>query len=184
MRSRKVTDFVAQVGAAMERRLHERREELPEFEALDLGGRQHAPDIGQGGELRLPTRMCRHIVAHVKEQSPLSGGGLLFGWEGLVSAAIPCRNAIADIDWPLPEYLPDPREAMEASERFESAGRSLIAVYHSHPQYVPYPSLADRARVRFGDAIQVVISLRGASPELHAYRLSGGAVREIAILTV
>ena len=64
----------------------------------------------------------------------------------------------------------------------DEKGEELVAIYHSHPLSQPYPSPTDRAEAHYPDAFYVLVSLRGAEPELRAFRIiRDGAVKEVAI---
>ncbi len=81
-------------------------------------------------------------------------------------------------------YAIDPREQLAAFRSMDDAGEELLAVYHSHPSSQPYPSPTDRAEWHYPDSFAVLVSLRTAEPELHAYRIaSGGAVTEVRLET-
>lgn len=70
-------------------------------------------------------------------------------------------------------------EVFRASRDFD---RELVAIYHSHPRSAAYPSPTDRAEAQWPDAAYVLVSLRSEPPEMFAYRISEGAVREIPIV--
>ncbi len=64
----------------------------------------------------------------------------------------------------------------------EAHGEDLVAIYHSHPITQPYPSPTDRAEAHYPEAFYVLVSLRDESPELRAYRVREGWVRETEIV--
>jgi proteasome lid subunit RPN8/RPN11 len=78
-------------------------------------------------------------------------------------------------------YAIDPREQLAAFRSMDDADEELLAVYHSHPVSQPYPSPTDRAEWHYPDALAVLVSLRAAEPELHAYRINGDAVTEVVL---
>ena len=63
----------------------------------------------------------------------------------------------------------------------DGRGEELVAIYHSHPASQPYPSPTDRAEAHYPDAFYVLVSLRADEPELRAFRILDGAVREVTL---
>jgi proteasome lid subunit RPN8/RPN11 len=82
---------------------------------------------------------------------------------------------------PVTRYAIDPREQLRAFRDMESTGEELVAIYHSHPVTQPYPSPTDRAEAHYPDAFYVLVSLRDRTPELRAYRVREGWVREVEV---
>ncbi len=68
--------------------------------------------------------------------------GLLFGSEGAVTAAQPCRNVAAD---PSRWFEIDPVALIAAHRRAREGGPRILGHYHSHPGGVPMPSPRDAA---------------------------------------
>jgi proteasome lid subunit RPN8/RPN11 len=91
---------------------------------------------------------------------------------------IRCRNAHPT---PVTRYAIDPREQLRAFRDMEANGEELVAIYHSHPITQPYPSPIDRAEAHYPDAYYIVVSLRDATPEVRAYRVRDGWVREVPL---
>jgi len=118
------------------------------------------------------------IVAHAREAQPNECCGLIAGRAGLPTRLIRCANAHAT---PVSRYAIEPREQLAAFRSMDDGGEDLLAVYHSHPASQPYPSPTDRAEWHYPDAFAVLVSLRTAEPELHAYRISSSAVTEVRL---
>lgn len=82
---------------------------------------------------------------------------------------------------PRTRYLMAPRDQLAAFRSMDEAGEDLLAIYHSHPATEPRPSATDVAEARYPDAVYVLVSLRGAEPELAAWTIRDGAVRPVTI---
>jgi proteasome lid subunit RPN8/RPN11 len=118
-------------------------------------------------------------VTHARAEAPREACGLLAGRDGEVTRVIRCANAHAT---PTTRYVIDPRDQLRAFRSIDAAREELVAIYHSHPVSQPYPSPTDRAEAHYPDAFYVLVSLRGAEPEVRAFRLAAdGFVREVAL---
>jgi proteasome lid subunit RPN8/RPN11 len=127
----------------------------------------------------LPGKLRDEIVAHVRETVPQECCGLVLGDDDTARRVLRCRNV-----HPTPEtrYLIDRQQVFEAFRASKDFDRELVAIYHSHPRSPAYPSPTDRAEAQWPDAAYVLISLRTEAPEIYAYRIKDGAVREIPIV--
>ena len=128
--------------------------------------------------LVLPLGLREEIVAHARESAPQECCGLLLGEDEVARRALRCRNV-----HPTPEtrYLIDSTQVFEAFKASKDFDRELVGIYHSHPRSAAYPSPTDRAEAHWPDAAYVLVSLRADEPELFAYRIRDGAVREIPL---
>jgi proteasome lid subunit RPN8/RPN11 len=104
---------------------------------------------------------------------------LLLGDDEVARRVLRCRNV-----HPTPEtrYLIDGKEVLQALRESDDFDRELVAIYHSHPRTQAYPSPTDRDEARWPAAAYVLVSLRAEPPELFAYRIKEGAVREISVV--
>ena len=91
---------------------------------------------------------------------------------------IPCANTHPT---PVSRFAMDRGEQIRAFRDMDARGEELVAIYHSHPITQPYPSPTDRAEWHYPDAFLVLLSLRDAAPELRAYRVRDGWVREVEL---
>lgn len=122
--------------------------------------------------------MREDIIAHARAESPKEACGLIAGSGTGATRVIRCANAHPA---PVTRYAIDPREQLRAFRDIEAKGEELVAIYHSHPISQPYPSPTDRAEAHYPEAFYVLVSLRDAEPELRAYRVRDGWVREVEV---
>jgi proteasome lid subunit RPN8/RPN11 len=118
------------------------------------------------------------IVAHARAEAPKEACGLVAGRDGSATKVIRCANVHPT---PVTRYSIDPREQLRAFRDMETNGEELLAIYHSHPITQPYPSPTDRAEAHYPDAYYVLVSLRDTTPEIRAYRVRDGWVREVPL---
>jgi proteasome lid subunit RPN8/RPN11 len=118
------------------------------------------------------------IVAHARAEAPKEACGLVAGTGSTATRIIRCTNTHPN---PVTRYTIDPREQLRAFRDMEAKGEELVAIYHSHPITQPYPSPTDRAEAHYPDAFYVLVSLRDAEPEIRAYRVRDGWVREVEL---
>ncbi len=129
-------------------------------------------------QLELAPALRDEIVAHARAEAPKEACGLIAGRDGRPARVIRCANAHGT---PVTRYSIDPREQLHAFREMEAAGEDLVAIYHSHPLTQAYPSPTDRAEAHYPDAFYVLVSLRDAAPEVRAFRVRDGWVREVAL---
>jgi len=127
----------------------------------------------------LPRALRNDLVAHAREAAPAECCGLLLGDGDTVRRVMRCRNVHAA---PETRYRIDDAQLAQAFRAAQDFDRELVAIYHSHPRSPAYPSPTDRAEAQWPLAAYVLVSLRVATPEVFAYRISDGAVREIPIV--
>lgn len=130
-------------------------------------------------QLALPAALRDQIVAHARAQAPQEACGLIAGAGGDAKRVIRCANVHPS---PVTRYAIDPREQLRAFRDMEAKGEELVAIYHSHPITQPYPSPTDRAEAHYPDAFYVLVSLRDVAPEIRAFRMRDGWVREIDLV--
>ena len=126
--------------------------------------------------LELPAALRDAIVSHARAESPREACGLVAGRDGRATRVIRCVNAHPAA---VTRYTIDPREQLRAFRDMEANGEDLVAIYHSHPATQAYPSPTDRAESHYPEAIYVLVSLRDAAPDVRAFRIRDGWVREV-----
>jgi [CysO sulfur-carrier protein]-S-L-cysteine hydrolase len=128
--------------------------------------------------LVLPAALRDDIVAHARAQAPKEACGLVAGREAQATRVIRCANAHPG---PVTRYTIDPREQLRAFREMEANGEDLVAIYHSHPATQAYPSPTDRAEAHYPEAVYVLVSLRDTDPDVRAFRIRDGWVREVPL---
>jgi proteasome lid subunit RPN8/RPN11 len=126
----------------------------------------------------LPAALRDDIVAHARADAPKEACGLVAGRDARATRVIRCLNAHPAA---VTRYTIDPREQLRAFRDMEANGEELLAIYHSHPATQAYPSPTDRAESHYPEAIYVLVSLRDATPDVRAFQISDGWVREVVL---
>ncbi len=129
--------------------------------------------------LTLPAALRDEIVGHARAEAPKEACGLVAGHGATAERVIRCANVSSNATV---RYTIDPREQLRAFRELDDRGEELVAIYHSHPASQPYPSPTDRAEAHYPDAFYVLISLRTIEPEVRAYRVREGWVREVELV--
>jgi proteasome lid subunit RPN8/RPN11 len=127
--------------------------------------------------LTLTREQVAEMVAHARQEAPNECCGLLFGRHGRVERVFRGTN----IDHSPVTYQMDARELLEIP-RMETQGLDLVGIYHSHPASPARPSSTDVARAFYPDVAYVIISLAAPQPEVVAFRIADGQVRELELV--
>ncbi len=132
--------------------------------------------------LHLRRQQWLEMVGHSYRCLPEEACGLLSGLPGgPVERFWPCPNA----DRSARTYAIDGRELLRVERRLEDEGEGeeIVGVVHSHTHTDAYPSPTDVERAALlGDWHFLIVSLRHPEPEARCYRITDGAVDEVAIV--
>jgi [CysO sulfur-carrier protein]-S-L-cysteine hydrolase len=115
--------------------------------------------------MRIPGELYEEIVAHARSETPNECCGMIASHEGEAVKVYRATNAAAS---PL-RYEIDGAEQYRIQMAIEDAGLDLGAIYHSH---------TDINLAFYPDALYVIVGLAGDEPEVRAYTIRGGEVRE------
>ena len=126
----------------------------------------------------LPAALRDDILAHARAEAPKEACGLVAGRNARATRVIRCTNAHPAA---VTRYTIDPREQLRAFRDMEGNGEDLVAIYHSHPATQAYPSPTDRAEAHYPEAVYVLVSLRDATPDVRAFQIRDGWVREVPL---
>ncbi|MGH9097187.1 MAG: M67 family metallopeptidase [Acidimicrobiales bacterium] len=126
--------------------------------------------------LRVTEAVHQQMVAHCLTGLPDEACGLLGGnpETGEVVTCYPARNVAASAKL----YEVDPKDHLRADRDAESAGNSIIGVFHSHTHTEAYPSPTDVAQAPDPTWHYVLVSLRDIRPVVRSYRIEGEQITE------
>ena len=79
-------------------------------------------------------------------------------------------------------YLMDSKEQFRVMKDMREKSLSMIAIFHSHPASAAYPSPRDVSLAFYEEAVYVIVSLAGKEPEVKAFSIREGKIREVEIL--
>lgn len=128
--------------------------------------------------LALPPAMLDQLIAHARREAPDECCGILAGADGRGVKLIEATNA----EHSPYRYNIDSRELLRIFNDLDANGWELLAIYHSHTHTPAYPSPTDLSLAGYPDAFYVLISLEQEPPDVRAYRITDGAVREESIV--
>ncbi len=122
----------------------------------------------------LERRYIEEMMAHAREEAPKEACGLLLGREGRAVRLYRAANA----DKSATTYQLNPEEQFRIFVEMEEKGLDLWGIYHSHPVSPAYPSARDIRMAYFPESLYLIVSLAGKEPEVRAFWIVEGEVRE------
>ena len=117
-------------------------------------------------ELRMSRGLADEMVAHLVEERPNEGCGLVAGTDGVISKVIRMTNAAGS---PM-RYALDPQEQFTAYRLIETEALELAGVFHSHTHTEAYPSPTD-VRLASEDVPYIIVSLAHEPADIRAFRI-------------
>ena|SRR5437764_571780 len=127
--------------------------------------------------MRLSTDLYEEIVAHARSEAPNECCGMIASRDGEAVKVYRATNAAAS---PL-RYEIDGAEQYHIQMEIEDSGLDLGAIYHSHTRTEPYPSQTDINLAFYPDAHYVIVGLASEEPEVRAFTIRDGQVREAEV---
>ncbi len=114
------------------------------------------------------------IVAHAVSGLPNEVCGILAGRGNRVFDVIPIKNAD-----PSPVgYFMDTSQQIRAIRMMRKKGLNQVGIYHSHTESDALPSAKDVELAFHPGPAYVILSLAGLHPELKAFEINKGLVKE------
>lgn len=124
--------------------------------------------------ITLPQEFAQQMIAQAQKEAPYEACGLIAGEGGKAVKLYRTVNA----EHSTTTYRLEPEEQYKIFVEMEEKGWELWGIYHSHPASPPYPSPRDIEQAYFPEALYIIISLAQEEPEIRAFRIVEGEVRE------
>lgn len=121
--------------------------------------------------LAIPRTIYEAVLAHGRAGFPQETCGILGGNAGLVSEFYPMTNT----DQSREHFMMEPKEQFAVARDLRAKGKTMLAVYHSHPDTPARPSAEDIRLARTPGVATVILSLAGPDPVLKSFRIFDGA---------
>jgi len=121
------------------------------------------------------------LLAHARRQPHRECCGLLAGRNGVVTLAVPAKNAARD---PARNYEIAPVEIVRLLREFRERKLTFLGIYHSHPKGENAPSPKDIELAYYAEAVYVIVTPRPyAEAPIRAFSIRDGNVTELNIET-
>jgi proteasome lid subunit RPN8/RPN11 len=124
--------------------------------------------------MRIPRALYDEMIAHAQSEAPNECCGMIASRDGEAVALHRATNAAAS---PL-RYEIDGAEQYRIQMAIDDADLDLGAIYHSHTRTAPYPSQTDINLAFYPEAVYVIVGLAGDEPDVKAYEILDGQVRD------
>ena len=128
--------------------------------------------------LQISVANQQKIIAHLGSTLPHEGCGFLSGVGARVVGVWPVENLAASPT----HFRMEPAAQVAALLAIESAGETLLAIYHSHPQGPMQLSAQDVIEAYDPSLIQVLGVPNGDAWQLQAFEITDGKVTEVQLL--
>jgi proteasome lid subunit RPN8/RPN11 len=126
-------------------------------------------------KLFVPRELIAEIISHCKECYPQEACGILAGQSGVVKKVYKMKN----IEKSSVSYMMEPVEQFTVMKEMREQRLEMTAIYHSHPVSAAYPSPKDVNLSFYQDSVYVIVSLIHEMPEIKAFEIKEGKVKEI-----
>jgi proteasome lid subunit RPN8/RPN11 len=129
-------------------------------------------------QLIIPQHIFEKMLAHCRAGYPNEACGILAGKENQVSKIYEMTNREKS---PV-SYLLDSKEHIEVIRDMRESNLSMVGIFHSHPASQAYPSPKDVNLAFYEDAAYVIVSLATEEPEVRAFSIKEGGIKETGII--
>jgi proteasome lid subunit RPN8/RPN11 len=125
--------------------------------------------------------LFKDILAHVKQQYPKEGCGILAGTRTENNELHVCKVYRMSNISNSPEtcYFMNPEEQLTVIKEIRKSGMEIVGIYHSHSNTSAYPSKKDCELAFYPEVDYVIISLKDYhNPDMRAFRIVDGKIIE------
>lgn len=129
-------------------------------------------------QIVIPKRLLSQIIQHARDGSPFEVCGLLGGHGQEVLEVYPIKNT----ELSTVSYFMDPKEQLRAMKAMRQKNQKMVGIYHSHPVAEAYPSQKDVSLAFYDDVAYVIVSLMHEPPQVRAFEIKEGRVKEIPVV--
>lgn len=133
------------------------------------------------GVIPVRAEVLERLVAEARRSPGVECCGLLAGREGVITAVLPARNALASPT----AFEIAPEELFGLFRELRATGLEHLGIYHSHPSGDNAPSGRDIERAYYPEAAYFIVSpARGEGRAVRAFSIRNAQVTELAIEVV
>ena len=121
--------------------------------------------------IAIPQTIYDAVVDHARRGFPLEVCGILGGTDGTVSEHYPMTNT----DQSREHFAMEPREQFAVIKDLRAKGKSMLAIYHSHPDTPARMSVEDLRLALTPNVLYLIVSLAGPAPVVKSFLAENGA---------
>lgn len=141
-----------------------------------------APGAAGPASATLPAALLEAVIDAARAGYPNESCGLLVGDlsaadGGVAARYVPLTNAAAS---PY-RYVIDPQEQLRVMLELDESAEVVWGIVHSHVASAPVPSATDVGLAFYPASLYLICSLAGEVPEVRAWSIRDGEVREVAL---
>lgn len=119
--------------------------------------------------LRIPSRLYREMIDHLRAELPFEGCGLIAFHNGQAVKVFRGTNTEASGT----RYNMDLTEVVDFLAEIDGNEWRLGALFHSHPKSQPTPSETDLNNATYPEQLMVIVSFAAEPPDARAFRVDG-----------
>jgi proteasome lid subunit RPN8/RPN11 len=130
-------------------------------------------------KLNIPRNILEQMARQARAEAPIEACGILAGRNGTVEKLYRMTNA----DQSSTHFMMVPEEQFRVAKDIRSAGRQMLAIYHSHPNAPARPSAEDIRLALTPDVAYVILSLQAPDqPVVKGFSIADGDVTELLVI--
>ncbi len=123
--------------------------------------------------ITLKKEQIEKMTVQSQREAPEEACGLLAGSDGVVEKVYQMTNDEKSGT----RYLVNPKQQFAVFKKMRSDDLDLLGIYHSHVNSIAYPSQTDIELATY-DVVYFIISLKDEKPEVKAFSIIDGKIKE------